>query len=68
MALGAVKWFNGTRSFGVIQPDDGSKNVFVHVSAVQSAGTHEFREGNKLQRGFQREGQGRMPAGNLKVA
>ena len=45
MATGTVKWFNATKGFGFIQPDDGSKDVFVHVSAVQGAGMSTLNEG-----------------------
>jgi len=45
---GTVKWFNGIRGFGFIQPDDGSKDVFVHISAVERAGMSNLSEGQKL--------------------
>lgn len=48
MAMGTVKWFNNQKGFGFIQPDDGSKDVFVHISAVQSAGMYQLNEGQKL--------------------
>ena len=48
MTTGTVKWFNGTKGFGFIQPDDGSKDVFVHISAVERAGMHDLREGQKI--------------------
>ena len=48
MATGVVKWFNGQKGFGFIQPDDGSKDVFVHVSAVERAGMHSLNEGQKV--------------------
>jgi len=47
MAIGTVKWFNNTKGFGFIQPEDGSADVFVHVSAVQSAGLGTLNEGQK---------------------
>jgi CspA family cold shock protein len=48
MAQGTVKWFNGTKGFGFIQPDDGSKDVFVHISAVERAGMSGLNEGQKV--------------------
>jgi len=48
MSQGIVKWFNGQRGFGFIQPDDVGKDVFVHVSAVQRAGMHTLNEGQKI--------------------
>ena len=48
MTQGTVKWFNGQKGFGFIQPDDGSKDVFVHVSAVERAGMHTLNEGQKI--------------------
>ena len=49
MSSGTVKWFNGQKGFGFIQPDDGSKDVFVHISAVERAGLSSLSEGQKLQ-------------------
>jgi cold shock protein len=48
MATGTVKWFNATKGYGFIQPDDGSKDVFVHVSAVERADMDTLREGQKI--------------------
>ena len=48
MNKGTVKWFNGAKGFGFIQPDDGSKDVFVHISAVERAGMSNLNEGQKL--------------------
>ncbi|MCW2314556.1 cold-shock DNA-binding protein family [Rhodoblastus acidophilus] len=48
MATGIVKWFNGQKGFGFLQPDDGSKDVFVHISAVEQAGMFGLNEGQKL--------------------
>jgi cold shock protein len=45
---GTVKWFNGQKGFGFIQPDDGSKDVFVHISAVERAGMNNLNEGQKI--------------------
>lgn len=49
MPSGTVKWSNGTKGFGFIQPDDGGKDVFVHVSAVEKAGMRGLNEGQKVQ-------------------
>jgi CspA family cold shock protein len=48
MATGTVKWFNGQKGFGFIQPDDGGADVFVHISAVERAGLRDLREGQKV--------------------
>lgn len=48
MNNGTVKWFNGQKGFGFIQPDDGSKDVFVHISAVERAGMSTLNEGQKI--------------------
>lgn len=48
MATGTVKWFNGQKGFGFIQPDDGSNDVFVHISAVERAGLRSLNEGQKV--------------------
>jgi CspA family cold shock protein len=48
MAQGTVKWFNSQKGFGFIQPDDGGKDVFVHISAVERAGMHGLNEGQKV--------------------
>jgi cold shock protein len=48
MATGTVKWFNGTKGYGFIAPDDGGKDVFVHISAVERAGLRSLDEGQKI--------------------
>ncbi len=48
MAIGTVKWYNPDKGFGFIQPDDGGKDAFVHVSAVERAGMNGLREGQKI--------------------
>ena len=48
MAIGTVKWFNPTKGYGFIQPEDGSKDVFVHISPVERAGMYGLNEGQKV--------------------
>jgi cold shock protein len=48
MAIGTVKWFNPDKGFGFIQPESGSKDVFVHISAVERAGMNGLKEGQKI--------------------
>ena len=48
MAIGTVKWYNSTKGYGFIQPDDGSKDAFVHVSAIERAGMNDLSEGQKI--------------------
>lgn len=48
MATGTVKWFNATKGFGFIQPDNGGQDVFLHISAVERAGLRELRDGQKV--------------------
>ena len=48
MASGTVKWFNATKGYGFIQPDDGGQDVFIHISAVERAGLRELRDGQKI--------------------
>ena len=48
MGTGTVKWFNAQKGFGFIKPDDGSKDVFVHISAVERAGMSQLNEGQKV--------------------
>ncbi|MBI4192003.1 MAG: cold-shock protein [Betaproteobacteria bacterium] len=66
MATGTVKWFNASKGFGFIQPDDGSKDVFVHISAVESAGLPTLNEGQKVQFELVKGKDGKTSAGNLK--
>ena len=66
MATGKVKWFNATKGYGFIQPDDGTKDVFLHISDVQRSGIAEPREGDKLSFELQRGAQGKTSACNLK--
>jgi CspA family cold shock protein len=48
MTTGVVKWFNEQKGYGFVQPDDGSKDVFVHISAVEGAGMRSLKEGQKI--------------------
>ena len=48
MAIGTVKWYNSQKGFGFIQPDEGGKDAFVHVSAIERAGMSDLREGQKI--------------------
>ena len=66
MATGTVKWFNATKGFGFIQPDDGSKDVFIHISAVEKAGLSSLNEGQKVKFDLVTE-RGRTNAGNLQA-
>ncbi|MCX7366673.1 MAG: cold-shock protein [Alphaproteobacteria bacterium] len=68
MATGTVKWFNATKGFGFIQPDDGGKDAFVHISAVERAGLSNLAEGQKLQFELVSDRRsGKMSADNLKA-
>jgi cold shock protein len=68
MAVGTVKWFNSQKGYGFIQPDDGSKDVFVHISAVERSGIGNLTEGQKLSYDIERGQQGKTSAVNLKRA
>lgn len=69
MTTGTVKWFNATKGFGFIQPDDGGADVFVHISAVERAGMREIVEGQKLGYDVMRDSRsGKMAAEQLKAA
>lgn len=68
MATGTVKWFNGTKGFGFIQPDDGGADVFVHISAVERAGLRGLDEGQKISYDLEQDRRsGKMAAGNLQA-
>ncbi|MFO1070130.1 MAG: cold-shock protein [Geminicoccaceae bacterium] len=66
MQTGTVKWFNATKGFGFIQPDNGGPDAFVHISAVERAGLGSLREGEKVQYDLQRGNNGKSSAENLK--
>ncbi|MFK4823594.1 cold-shock protein [Paenochrobactrum sp. BZR 588] len=69
MATGTVKWFNTTKGFGFIQPDQGGTDVFVHISAVQRAGLNSLDEGQKVSYEIvQDRRSGRSSADNLVAA
>ncbi|MBY0331504.1 MAG: cold-shock protein [Acetobacteraceae bacterium] len=65
MATGIVKWFNPTKGYGFIQPDDGSKDVFVHISEVTRSGMTTLQEGEKIRFEMQPGQQGKSSAANL---
>jgi CspA family cold shock protein len=68
MATGTVKWFNPTKGFGFIQPDDGGADVFVHISAVERAGLGALHEGQKLSFELERDQRsGKMSAAQLQA-
>ena len=68
MPVGTVKWFNAQKGYGFIQPDDGSKDVFVHITAVERAGMGSLNEGQKLTFDIERGQQGKTSAVNLKAS
>jgi len=67
MAIGTVKWFNAQKGFGFIQPTDGGKDVFVHISAVERAGLGTLNEGQKVKYEIARD-RGKDAAANLSLA
>jgi len=66
MPTGIVKWFNASKGFGFIQPDDKSKDVFVHISAVERAGLGTLNENQKVSYDLEQGKNGKVSAGNLK--
>lgn len=66
VATGTVKWFNAGKGFGFIQADDGSKDVFVHISAVEKAGLSTLNEGQKIEYELVKGKDGKTSAGELK--
>jgi CspA family cold shock protein len=67
MATGTVKWFNPDKGFGFIQPEDGGKDVFVHITAVQAAGLQSLNENQKVTYEVVTE-RGKQAAANLRLA
>lgn len=67
MATGTVKWFNSQKGFGFIQPEDGSKDVFVHISAVERAGLSNLSEGQRVTFELERGREGKTSAVNLQA-
>lgn len=68
MATGTVKWFNTQKGYGFIEPSDGSKDVFVHISAVEQAGMRELAEGQKISYEIVTDSRsGKSSAGNLQA-
>jgi cold shock protein len=69
MNTGTVKWFNEQKGYGFVQPDNGSKDVFVHISAVERAGLRTLKEGQKVSFEIVTDKRtGKSSAGNLTVA
>jgi len=68
MATGTVKWFNGAKGFGFIQPDEGGPDVFVHISAVERAGLRGLNEGQKITYELEKDQRsGKFAAGQLQA-
>ena len=67
MPTGTVKWFNVTKGYGFIEPEDGGKDVFVHITAVQRSGMEGLNEGQKISYELEEGRNGRMAATNLQA-
>ena len=67
MATGTVKWFNPAKGFGFIEPEDGSQDAFVHISAVEAAGLNGLNEGQKVSYELQPGQNGKSSAENLSI-
>ena len=67
MMIGTVKWFNPIKGYGFIEPEDRSKDVFVHISAVERAGLNGLNDGQKVSYDLQREQNGKSSAENLTI-
>jgi cold shock protein len=68
MSTGTVKWFNATKGFGFIQPQDGGADVFVHISAVEQAGLRTLNDGQTVTYDLEQGRQGKTSAINLKAS
>jgi len=68
MSSGTVKWFNAQKGYGFIQPDDGSKDVFVHISAVEQAGLRGLNDGQKISYDIEQGREGKTSAVNLRAS
>ena len=67
MTIGTVKWFNSAKGFGFIEPEDGSNDAFVHISALERAGIMSLNEGQKVEYELQPGRNGKSSAENLKL-
>ena len=67
MPTGTVKWFNTTKGYGFIEPDEGGKDIFVHISAVQRSGLEGLSDNQKVEFELEESRDGRMAATDLKV-
>ncbi len=67
MPTGTVKWFNATKGFGFIEPEEGGNDIFVHISAVQNAGMDGLNEGQKVSYELEQGRNGKTAAGDLKA-
>lgn len=65
MSIGTVKWFNPTKGYGFVAPDEGGKDIFVHISAVQKAGMRTLTQGEKISFDIEAQKDGRAAAVNL---
>ena len=68
MTTGTVKWFNAAKGFGFITPDEGGKDAFVHVSALEQAGINGLNEGQRVEYEVESGRDGKSSAGNLRLA
>ena len=68
MPIGTVKFFNATKGYGFIQPEDGGQDAFVHITAVERAGMRTLRENQRVSYELQQDNRGKMKAENIKAA